>query len=242
MKLTITQDVFELVLARPVAARDGEHPALVHLWWSAPEQGGRLVQVYVDGELVEMSQDPSQRELWLMCDRGRDHRIELLAVPVSDTEDIWRDRSELLQGWDPVVKSGLSLAVLRDEALPIDACVSVDVDGELIDRGAMWPAWEHRGGMGALFGLGAFGFDAVTGPGLGVGELGMGPLGTDGTAWRWARHDLDIGQHVVGVSVRDRTGRQLVAPELIDGVVVESLPAAASSFSIDPDFTLRWNA
>lgn len=242
MKLSATQDVFELGLARPVVARSGEHPALVHLWWSAPDQGDRLVQVYVDDELVEVSQDPSQRDLWLMCDRSRDHRIELLAVPVSDADGVWRDRPDLLRRWDPAVKSGLSLAVLRDEALPIDTCVSVEVDGQPIDHGPMWPAWEHRGGMGALFGLGAFGFDAVTGPGLGVGELGMGPLGTDGTAWRWARRDLDIGQHVVGVSVRDGTGREVVDPVLVEGVVVESLPAAASSFSIDPDFTLRWSS
>lgn len=242
MKLSATQDVFELVLARPVIARSGEHLALVHLWWSAPEQGDRLVQVYVDGELVEMSQDPLQRDLWLMCDRGRDHRIELLAVPLSGVDGIWHDRSDLLQGWDPAVKSGLSLAVLRDELLPVDTCVSVEVDGQIIDRGPMWPAWESRGGMGALFGLGAFGFDVVTGPGLGVGELGMGPLGTDGTAWRWDRGDLDLGEHVVGVSVRDGMGRQLMDPVLIEGVVVESLPAAASSLSIDPDFTLRWNA
>ncbi len=240
MTLNATQNVFELVLARPVVTAMGEHRALVHLWWSAPQQGNRLVQVYVDGTLTETSHDPGQRELWLMCDRSRGHRVELLAVDAADPDTLTREHPELLNSWDPPINGELSLSLIRDLRLPVDTRVVIEVDGQQVAEEPMWPATEHRGGFGAVFGEGEFGYDAVTGPGLGRGELGMGPLGSDGTAWNWRSSAINVGSHTVDVMALDSSGQVLVNNVSTTDVVVDSLPAPAASFSIDPDFTLRW--
>ncbi len=237
-----TQDIFKVVLARPVTTEAGEHPALVHLWWSAPQQGDRLVQVYLDGELIDVTTDPTQREMWLMIDRGRPHRIELLAVPADEPDQLWCRRPDRLASWNPGVQSAATVALVRDEQLPVDTQVTVSVDGEALDRGPMWPADETRSGFGALFGLNGFGHDAITGPGLGRGELGMGPLGTDGTAWRWQRGDLQTGSHDLLVTGTDAGGQTIADPVSIEGVLIDQLPPPPDTFTINSDFTLAWTA
>lgn len=232
-----TQDVFELVLARPVATGAGEHGSLAHLWWSAPQQASRLVQVYVDRELTDVSTHPDQREMWLVLDRSAPRRIELLAVPPGD---VWAEQPEALGGWDPAITGEVTLGVLRDEALPVDTRLTVSVDGVDTDHGQVWPPSEHRGGFGGLFGVGGFGHDAATGPGLGRGELGWGPLGTDGRAWRWRGGDLQTGIHNIDLIPTDRSGQSVAPIAGVPGVVVDRLPEPASTFTIDPDFTLRW--
>jgi hypothetical protein len=238
---TPTQDVFELALARPVVAADGEHQALVHLWWSAPQQGDRIVQVYVDGRLADVSVHPSQREMWLMLDRSRSHRIELLAVQPGDGS-IWAEHRERLATWDPPFAGPAAAAVIRDPRLPVDTNVSIAVDGEPAASGPMWPADEHRGGFGALFAEGAFGWDTATAPGLGMGELGMGPLGEDGTAWSWQSDELAPGTHELALSAFDRTGQATANPVAFEDIDIETLPAAAVGVAIDDDFTLSWTA
>jgi len=240
MGVSITQEVFEVVLAREVVAGGGGISGLMHLWWSAPEQGDRVVQVYLNGELVEVSQDPSQRELWLICDRSHAQRIELLAVPAGDPEGLWRSRSDLLGSCESNINSESCFSLVRDEQLPVDSEVFVAVDGQLIDSGVLWPASEHRGGFGSVFGLGGFGYDGITGPGLGRGELGMGPLGVDGTAWRWRRGDLEEGVHNLSVAVKDQGGQAVADLALLDEVTIEAMPLPATDFSIDSDYTLRW--
>ncbi len=237
-----TQDVFENVIARPVATRHGHHPCLVHLWWSAPDQGPRLVQVYVNDQLTDVTTDPTQRQLWLMIDRTRPQRIELLAVPALDPDAAWRPQPESLTHWDPPVTDHATLTVIRDERLPVDTRLQVHVDGQPTDRGPMWPASQHRGGFGALLGLGEFGRDAVTGPGLGLGQLGMGPLGSEGTAWRWRRDDLTPGSHDLTVTATDHRGRTVAQPLTAADTGIDALPPAAETFTIDTAFTLAWTA
>ncbi len=241
MPLDPTQDVFRQVLARPVTTPTGDHPGLVHLWWSAPEQGERLVQVYLDGVLVDVSQDTSQREMWLTCDRTRAHRIELLAVDATAVDGLWRDYPDRLNCWSPSIQDELSVALIRDQQLPIDSHVCVDVDSKRLDCGEMWPAQEHRGGFGSLFGIGEFGYDAATGVGLGMGELGMGPLGTDGTAWRWRRNDLEAGPHLVEIGVIDLSGQSVADRVSLGQQVIEGLVAPAATFTIGQDFNLQWS-
>ena len=241
MSGSATQEVFEKVLARPVVTEGGEHPAAVHLWWSAPGQGDRVVQIYIDGELVDVTVSPPQREAWVLCDRGRAHRIELLAVGVDEPECLWVERLELLNSWEPAVVGELGFSVIRDERLAVESVVSVLDGGVMIDEGALWPADAHRGGMGAVFGVGEFGYDAVTGVGLGRGELGMGRLGADGEAWRWFRNDLAVGQHSLEVVVEDRTGQIISGPAPVGEFLIEALPVAASKFEIVSDFTLGWS-
>jgi len=240
MNSSITQDVFEAVLIRPVITVSGEHPGLVHLWWSAPEQGDRFVQVYVDGLLTDVTIDPLQREMWLICDRSRSYRVDLLAINMSRPDLLWQSHFHIISCGEPPTADIVEVAILRSESLPVDTVFTILVDDESIDKGAVWPATEHRGGFGALFGEGEFGHDASTGMGLGVGELGMGPLGTDGTAWRWRKSGLSPGSHLVDVTATDRTGQAVAEEVSIGSVEINALPKPASSLFIDPDFTLHW--
>ena len=232
-----TQDPFELTLARPVTLPAGEHPALVHLWWRSAPAGERLVQVYVDDELYDVTADPAHRQMWLVLDRTAAHRIELLAVPM---DQAWQPQADALVAWQPKVRDVARLAVLRDETLTVDTQVRVSVDGKVVNEGPLWPSDAHRGGFGALFGEGGFGFDAATGPGCGVGELGYGPLGADGTAWRWQRHDLKPGSRSLAVKATDRTG-QTIAPGAMQPVMIDHLAPPASQLQIESDFTLHWS-
>lgn len=230
------QSDFELTLARPVVQTGGEHPALVHLWWRGGVAAGHVVQVYVDDELYDVAEGVGPRELWLVLDRSAAHRIELLAVPVSEA---WRARSVRPGSWQPRVRDAARLAVLRDARLPVDTCLRVSVDGVVVDAGALWPRDVHRAGFGALFGEGGFGFDAVTGPGLGRGELGYGVLGADGTAWRWEKGGLEAGERVIAVEGRDAKG-EVVADAVTRAVSMDSLARPVRDPAVDQDFRLRW--
>ena len=143
-----TQNVFDVVLLRQPAAGAG---GLAHLAWRARRQGERVVQVYVDGERYDATADPADRATWLQLDPSRDHAVELLAVEPAER---WRDYSDRLEGWAPALRLGVTVALRRDETLPIDAAVAVAVDGRLVDRRPLWSGGDHRGGFGGLFGEG----------------------------------------------------------------------------------------
>jgi hypothetical protein len=234
-----TQSVFALVLARPVQRRDGMDPAMVHLWWSAPAQGARLVQVYVNRQLYDVALDAAQRTMWLVLDRRRSHAIELLAIDPHDAEGVWQPRPAWLQSWSPQVQPVASARLIRDETLPVDTQVRVEIDGTLIDRSPLWPAQVGRSGFGALFGEGGFGVDAATGPGLGQGALGHGPLGSDGTSWQWQRGDLSAAAHQVTFHAEDATGEP-VAEALTTDITIDRLPEPAQDLNIDETFKLTW--
>jgi hypothetical protein len=234
-----TQTIFELVLARPIVRVGGDDPGLVHLWWAAPQQGDRLVQVYVDDRLYDVTPWPDQRELWLVLDRRQAHRIELLGVSIDDERGVWSPRLEHLRGWSPAVRDVGQLALLRDPTLPVHSQIEVMVDGALMDRAPLWPDDAPRAGFGAVFGEGGFGFDAATGPGLGLGELGRGPLGSDGTAWRWRHAELATGEHQVAIDAFDETG-QPAATTLERTLAIERLPSPPDYVQMDDNFTLSW--
>jgi len=239
MVAEVTQDVFELVVARAVLAAGAEHSWLVHLWWRAPEQGERVVQVYVDGELVDVVGWLEERETWLVLDRARKHRIELLAVATENGTEVWKAYPRALGSWQPAVAGEVEITLLRDERLAADTTVSVGVDGAELDEGLMWSAVDHRGGFGALFGVGSFGQDDATGVGLGAGELGMGLLGADGTAWRWRRRDVGEGGHAMTVEARADSG-VMVADTLSLTQEVQALPGEAVGFGIDSGYIASW--
>lgn len=231
-----TQSIFELTLARPVVLPEGPHPMLVHLWWRSAADPGRLVQVYVDDELYDVTADAAPRQVWLVLDRTQPHRIELLAVP---SNEAWTARPERLTGWQPRVGDAAHVTVLRDEALAVSTRLGVAVDGELRDEAALWPSDAHRGGFGALFGEGGFGFDAITGPGLGMGELGYGTLGADGSAWRWRRGDLEPGEHTLTLEGRDHTA-QPTTQSATQSLTIDRLSEPARGLRVEPGFTLEW--
>lgn len=236
MNQQATQSGLELTLARPVTLPGGDHPALVHLWWRGAVDEGQLVQVYVDGELYDATEDSRHQQMWLLLDRSRAHRIELLAV---DASAVWLAQPEKLASWAPPVEDGVSLTLLRDERLAVDTRVSVELAG-MVDGAPLWPSESHRGGFGALFGEGGFGFDAVTGPGLGGGEFGHGPLGADGTAWRWHRDAPEPGEHALSVEARDESGQRSAQP-MTHAVTTDQLAPPPRALQIDQTFTLRWH-
>lgn len=234
MNERITQAVFKSVLARPAL----DVPGLVHLTWRAPTLAeGWAVQIYVDDALYDVVTEASLSETWLTVDAFRGHRVELLAV----ADDVWRPRCEALEAWRPRVIDAVASSLMRDETLPVDARVRVTIDGVSHDAGLLWSGDAGRNGFGALFGIGGFGFDDATGPGLGGGPLGHGPLGSDGLPFRFVRRDVSPGSHTVAVTATDAVGRVITESLNLGTIEVDPIPAPPAAFTIDPDFTLRWS-
>lgn len=236
-----TQDVFELVLARSVMHSAGVDPWLIHIWWRAPQQGSRLVQIYLDGVLTDVTIDPQQREAWIFADRSRPHRVELLAISADDVESIWQARRDLLQTWTPAVRSSATVRTLRDSAWPVDGSMRVAIDGEQIDAVPLWPGTQSRIGFGSLFGLGEFGLDNATAPGLGArdAQLGWGPLGSDATAWPWSADELAPGSHTLSLQPVRADGQPFALSQTLS-VQISTLPPAPSQQSINGGFVLSW--
>lgn len=232
-----TQDIFELVLARAVLTPAGEHPRIVHLWWRAPLQNNRLVQVYVDEKLYDVTSDATTREVYLDLDRTQQHRIELLAISADDPDAVWRPQPGLLESWHPKVSSTVNINLVRDETLPVDTQLMISLDGDETEYGSIWPPSEARAGSLSEAGItygGAFGL------GLGIGELGSGPLGYDGTAWQWFRDDLSAGNHNAQITAMDQAGSPVSAP-LDVTLLTEQLPSPATGLSIIPPFGIAWD-
>lgn len=230
-----TQQVFDLVLVRPVDAPDLQHGRLIHLIWRAPEQGERLVQIYLNGQLSGASRSIIQRETWLVVDHEQHVQIELLAVnPRSATVDL----ASALMGVEPVTQPAASLTVLRDLSLPVDTTLSIEVD-EGLDRVALFSLGDARGGFGAVFGEGGFGYDASTGPGLSLGELGYGPLGSDGFALRWRDESLPRGTHTVNLLLENQPGHAAAQPLSLD-LSVDRLPNSPNEVVLNDELKLTW--
>lgn len=231
-----TQDVFERVIARPVAAPALHHHRLVHVSWVAPQQGHRLVQVYTNGQFATRSTSVTQREAWLMLDGAIHQQIELLAVA---PQSVAIDYSGVLEA-QALTAPAVSFAVMRDYAQPLAAVLSVEVDrmGDP-DRIALFEPGDARGGFGAVFGQGGFGFDASVGPGLGLGELGYGPLGLDGRALRWRHDQLDPGEHTIDLTLGSPGGASTQVLASLDRFT-SRLAEAPADFTLQPDLTLTW--
>lgn len=231
-----TQEVFELVLARPVKVPDLQHGRLVHLLWRAPDQGDRLVQFYLNGRLSGHALSSTQREAWLILDHESHTQIELLAVdPGSATEDLANE----LSGVSPATQPAGALTVLRDLSLPAGTSLGVAVDGLPAERVALFAPGDARGGFGAVFGEGGFGYDASTGPGLGMGGLGFGPLGSDGGALRWRNDSLASGQHTIDLSLQDAAGMDAAQSTSLQQTI-DRLPNAPGDVELNQDLQLTW--
>ena len=230
-----TQDVFERILARPVAAPDLQHGRLVHLQWRAPEQGERLVQFYLNGLLSGSSRSVTQREAWLLVDAKRHVQIELLAVrPAS----VGVDLSSELEGADPPTRPVASLSLLRDVSLPMQSRLAMrHTDASLDEQIALFQPGDARSGFGAVFGEGGFGYDTSTGPGLGLGELGYGSLGSDGDALHWRSDHLPPGTNTIDLSLEDQSG---VLQSLSLNLEIDRLPDPPQDLTINHALQLTW--
>ena len=233
------QNMFDIVLLRGVMSRVGEEEGVAHLWYRLGEgavvEEVAGVQVYVDGELFDVLPvgDHGVGEAWLPLDRGVSHRVELVAVQ----EDVWRARD--VQAWEPPVVDRAGVAVLRDERLPAGAGVRVALDGDTVHQAAMWGPGDPRSGFGGWFGVGGFGFDAASGPGLGEGPLGWGPLGSDGEPWRWRDGRLPAGEHSVTAEATDSGGRVVEASTATVTIAANPLPGGVRA-TMDGAWVLRW--
>lgn len=231
-----TQDVFEAVLLR--GSRAGL-PGLVHLTWRAPSQGDRLVQVHVDGVWHTATASSAERAMWLWLNPSVPHRVELLAV---DASAVLTDFADRLAGWSPAFETAAGVTIVRHESLDVDATVRVTVNGELDHAAPLWRGDDHRSGFGGLLGIGRFGHDDATAPGFALGDLGAGGFGSDASPWRWRRDDLPAGDHLIDAAVTDRFGRTIATLNPPASTTVAALPTPARHFTIDTDFTIRWEA
>ncbi|MFW5682830.1 MAG: hypothetical protein ACOC1G_07480, partial [Phycisphaeraceae bacterium] len=191
-----TTDIFELIVARQAVGR----PWDVRVSWRASQQGDRVVQVYVDQALAAVTTCSETRALDVLLDPSLRRTVELLAVPKGQAG---RDMPHLLASWRRGERHAVRADVLRDEAFDASASLVWRIDQQTERRDAIWPRDTHRGGFGGLFGLGAFGFDHATGPGLGRGQLGWGPLGTGGEALRIREHAQPAGEHTLSLRLLD---------------------------------------
>ncbi|MAE62301.1 MAG: hypothetical protein CMJ49_13210 [Planctomycetaceae bacterium] len=233
-----TQDIFDQVLLRAaVAALDDDGSAMALLSWVAPDQGDRLVQVYVNDVLADVSVDASQREMWLHLDRARPVRVELLAV---DPQAALNDHATDLHGWSPRFTQRAALAITRDETLPVESVAIVSVDDAEDFGHRLWRDTDYRSGFGALFGIGEFARDGATGPGLGRGEFGVGQFGADGCAWRWQRGDLSPGAHTIDLRMESPEGREVGRLDAPLDVYIDALPSPAKGVQLDDVATLSW--
>lgn len=228
------QSVFEFVAVR--RPEEGL-PGLAHLSWRAGEGRGMALQVYVDGLLYDAAADIAVGQMWLHLDDRRTVRLELLAV---DPAQQWTDYSDRLAGWDPPFAIRAAVALVRDEALPIDSRVVIGVDGQDRLRTALWGAMDPRGGFGGLFGIGRFGDERATSPGFGLAELGAGPFGSDADGWRWRCDDLPAGPHTLTARIETPSGQtvgQLPAPQNIQ---IDPPITSAQRARLEADGVLRW--
>lgn len=231
-----TQQVFEWALARPVSSPDPQHGRLVHLMWHAPDQGQRLVQFYLNGRLSGASRSITQREAWLLVDHDQHVQIELLAVsPASAAVDL----SGLLAGAIPPTRPAAVLSLMRDVSLPVDAQVAISVAEAGIDeRIALFEPGDPRGGFGSVFGEGGFGYDASTGPGLGSGELGYGPLGSDSDTLRWRSERLPTGTYDIELVLESPSSPPRHTPLTLS---IDRLPTPPTNVQLNDDLQLTWN-
>ncbi|MEO1235561.1 MAG: hypothetical protein AAFX76_02105 [Planctomycetota bacterium] len=229
------------VVGRAVLDEAGEHDTLVHLQWRPPDTPV-AIQVYVNGDLADVVADSSSHEAWLILDRASVQEVELLALPLHNAVDVWAGPPTSNGGFETTATSRIQVALLRDETLPIDTKIGVLIDGNRVGEALFWNESDPRSGFGGLFGVGGFGRDAASGPGLGRGELGYGPLGIDGTAWRWRSLPLESGEHALELEASDAMGVSVGSASDLGSFATAPTPSPASHLSIDADFTLNWNA
>lgn len=244
MTLTTTQAMFSHLQITPVIAAgspwgphaaplvQGHLPGYVQLAWQSVQPDDRHVQVYVDGRLVAVAENKGDQRLWLQVDPAIGHEVQLLAVDPNRTT-----RPQPL----PIRSSASTdVTIRRDESWPIDTQIRLTIDGQPAGSLAFWSPLQPRSGFGGLFGQGRFGFDDAAGLGLGRGELGRGPLGSDSTDWRYRHHQLTGQEHSLGLQAIDRQRQAISQPSLLTRSI-ERPAAPPTDLICDSDFTWRWS-
>lgn len=220
--------------ATPAFAGRHEDPHLVFLEWADPALAGHALQVYVDDQLACLHLDAAQSSTWLRIDRSQSRRLSALLVPNDEPADLQRATPQRLEPDDPPYPATANLLIARSPAAPDDASLEVRRQPDLPpDTAPLWPGHLGRPGFGGLFGIDDHGFDHATGPGLGRGQLGMGPLGADGVAAQW--HDPLAPQGTYTVQVATPTS----ANASID-LTVERPPQPPTGLTFNNN-EIRWS-
>ncbi len=234
MSQAISKAVIEEVLLRQVEGMAG----VVHVFWRAMTQGERVVQAYVDGRLAAVSAEAAERELWLMVDASKGHRVDLLAVP---RDEAWRDFGSELEALGDT-KLGWRLGVVRDLRLPMETVMQVKAGERVVHESMLFAGDQTRSGFGGLMGLGTFGFDDATAPGLGEvnSELGNGPLGFDGGVWHFVGVGEVANQGTVTLLALDATGAKVAQSWVMEDVVRRTAPRSAEDVRVETGTMLVW--
>ncbi len=211
-----------LAHAMPTVHEAGEDPSLVRVsWWPRldPAWG---VQAYVDGELAACSDSTSTQGLWLHVDRSQPHLIELLVTKLGP--DRMAPQTHRLSPDSRALRPHIALMPTHDA--PPDTQLRVTIDADEPQPHQLWRD-TPPGGFGGAFGVGAFGDDQPTSPGLGRGDLGLGPLGYDGHARRLTLEALTPGPHTLTLALTAPEGTPR-SPELTRELVIPDLGPFAS--------------
>ncbi len=229
-----------LVRVAALAESDRPESAALLVRFSMPaELAGRLVQVYVNGELAAATERAEQRELLVPAPPSPDWPaadVRLLAVQPRDADE---DFSALL-GEQP--RGGrVRLRWPRTNNVPPGSTLNVFGNGEAGAIDFAWPLnerpipwWPDGVGMWgfglAPFAEADFGGDcaAMSGcPGFAVGGFGIGQFGFDAEWASWLSPPLAGGQHRLAVVVLDELGNASPPSPEVEATIVPLPPRVA---------------
>jgi hypothetical protein len=209
-------------------------PNLVLLHWNSTDNE-KLVQVYVNGRLVDATRDPLQRAMLIEIEPDLTSAIEV--IPVTPDE-AWVDFSGQLTGFSADDGSRVTLCWPRSGYLPLSSLVTIYGDngsGVIDDQTplaiiSVWPRQSGKWGWGLDgFGEGGFGFSGSAAPGWEQGSFGIGAFGFDVEMQCWKSPPLVLGAYQFEIRTDDdETGSLFQA-------FIDPLPAARALTLADYD-------
>lgn len=225
------------VHAVPLTGDDA--PAELRVRWTcdSPADG---FQVYVNGELAAVTDDPADRQISVVTDGA-----ELLAVAViaADTTELDEDQSHLLQPQQRGRRARLTWPRLN--AAPLGAMVNIFGNGGAGAIDFVMPLnrepieWFDATGKWG-FGLGGFGRDdfgrgGSRAVGFGAGAFGRGEFGFDVKLASWLSEALDAGEHRFAAVGCDDLGNASPAPAAEASLTLHEIPARVAELSAEAD-------
>ncbi len=177
---------------------------------------GMCHQLYINGQLADATQYPSQR-MFVLSARSAPMQAVVAAVA---PEMAWIDLSHELPpevrhpAWvyrtavvrRPGLAAGTRVLLLDDHARG-------QLDPVPIAAAMLWPADAQRWGFGEDdFGIGGMGYGGSGAPGLGNGAMGMGMFGIDELVVHLAAALAEPGRHQLVVRLLDPHGRATDLP------------------------------
>jgi hypothetical protein len=203
-------------------------------------------QVYINGELVGVTQDGAERSLCVphrSC-YGGSMRVDVFAVEPESSTTSHSDQINKTASYGCI-----ELSWVRQMQFPFASTADIysnngqgQVDlTTVINRDVLmlWPSWMDKLGLGLCqFGLSDFGYDGSAAVGFGNGCFGGGEFGFDVDLVKWQSEELENGKYKFTVQVSDEfnksDGEQITSEEMIvirKAIVPEEL--SVSSYDID---------